>query len=182
MVAVNAAYWRDANHVPITYNGLDVRKQVTINGSSATVNVPLFTITGVVQVVALYGIVTTNLGTNHTAAYWRLQDQTAQVDITLNTGTTLSSAKAGSIIAKKGLAAAALTKVDSVAGAISEPTTLETTYFSPFVMAQKTTSIKTEIEYVYTTNQATVGVIEFHVGFIPLSSDGDISVSATAAY
>lgn len=148
---------------------------MALTGGNTTVATPLFHITGAVEVRGLWGVVTTDLGSNHTAAYWRLNDQTAQPAITLATGTTLSSIKAGSVIVKKGLATAALTKLDNAAGIVSEPTTLETVFFSPFVAVKKTAAT-TDIEYVYTTSSTpTSGAIQFFVRYIPLSSDGNIT-------
>lgn len=149
-----------------------VSKSLTLVASGETLAAPLFTLTGSVLVNRLWGVVTTDLGSNHTAAYWRLNDQTAQIALTLATGTTLSSIKAGSVIVKKGLVGAALTKLDNAAGAVSEPTTLETMFFSPIVLVKKTAAL-TQVEYVYTTNQSpTTGVIEFFASYMPLSSDG----------
>lgn len=149
-----------------------VTKSQTLSGSNTTVATALFRVTGTVLITQIYGEVTTALGTNNTAAYYRLNDQTAQVDITLNTGTTLSSAAAGSVIVKKGLAAAAVTLINNSAGRVSEPTTLETTYFSPFV-ATKKTAANTDIEFVYTTtNTPTTGAIMHFVEYEALSSDG----------
>lgn len=175
MPTVNSSFSRDNNRVPITTDGIILPSNIqTLTGSSATVAVPLFHIVGTVEIRGIWGIVTTDLGANHTAAYWRLNDQTAQVNITLNTGTTLSAVKAGSTIVKKGLAAAALVLLDNVAGRVSEPTTLETTYFSPFV-AMKKTAATTDIEYLYTTSETpTTGAIQFFVRFLPVSIDGTI--------
>jgi hypothetical protein len=176
MTTSAASFSRDANRVPITTDGLTLATVKSMTGSNATTAIPLFHITGSVEIRGLWGVITTDLGSAHTAAYWRLNDQTAQVAITLATGTTLSSKKAGSTIVKKGLAATALALVDNAAGAISEPTTLETTFFSPFV-AQKKTAAVTDIEYVYTTSQTpTTGAIQFFIRFIPLSADGNITV------
>jgi len=147
---------------------------LTTNGNNTTVNPPIFTIVGSVEITRLWGVVTTALGSNQTAAYWRLNDQTAQVNITLNTGTAISSAAAGSVIAKAGLAAAALVLINNSAGRVNEPTTLETTYFSPFV-ATKKTAATTQIEFVYsTTNTPTTGAIQFFCEWRPLSSDGNV--------
>jgi hypothetical protein len=147
----------------------------TLSANNTTAAVPIFRIIGAVDVVALWGVVTTALGSNNTAAYWRLNDQTAQVNITVSTGTTLSSAPAGSIIVKKDLAANALVLKSSAAGAISEPTTLETSFFSPFVLVKKS-SANTDIEFVYTTNQTpTSGVIQFFVEWRPLSEGASIN-------
>lgn len=173
-MSVNGSLWRDANHNPIQVGGVVTRTSKTLTGSSATVNVPIFGITGTVNVVGLYGVVTTDLGANNTAAFWRLNDQTAQANITLNTGTTLSAAKAGSVIVKKGLATAALTLLSNATGVVSEPTTLETSYFSPFV-ATKKTAATTNIEFTYTTTDApTSGVIQFFCIWLPVSADAAV--------
>ena len=176
MPTVNSSFSRDNNRVPITTDGITLPSNVqTLTGNNTTVNTPIFSITGTVEIRGLWAVVTTDLGANHTAAYWRLNDQTAQVNITLNTGTTLSAIKAGSAIVKKGLAAAALTKLDNAAGVISEPTTLETTFFSPF-LAVKKTGAATNIEYCYTTTDTpTSGALIHYVRFIPVSSDGTIT-------
>lgn len=174
-MSVSGSLWRDANHNPIQVGGVVTRTSKTLTGNATTVNVPIFSITGTVNVVGLYGVVTTDLGANNTAAYWRLNDQTAQPAITLATGTTLSGVKAGSVIVKKGLAAAALVLLDNSAGRVSEPTTLETTYFSPFV-ATKKTAAATNIEFTYTTTDApTSGVIQFFAVWLPVSADGQVT-------
>ena len=149
----------------------------TLTASNETAAVPLFRLTGSVEVRQLYGVVTTVLGANHTAAYFRLNDQTAQSDITLNTGTTMSSAAVGSLFVKKGLAAAAFTLLTSAQERVSEPTTLETPYFSPFVIVKKPAA-NTDIEYVYTTTtEPTTGAIQFFVRWLPLSAgSGLVSV------
>lgn len=147
---------------------------LTTNANNTTVNPPIFTITGAVEIQKIWGVVATALGSNQTAAYWRLNDQAAQVNITLNTGTAVSSAAAGSVIAKAGLAAAALVLINNSAGRVNEPTTLETTYFSPFTVVKKTAAT-TQIEYVYTTtNTPTTGAIQFFVQWVPISADGNV--------
>ena len=103
----------DDNGRTIDVGGLRSRAPLTLDASNETKTEPLFRITGSILVQKLYGVVKTVVGANHTAAYFRLNDQTAQSDITLNTGTTISSAAVGSILVKKGLAAAALTLLTS---------------------------------------------------------------------
>lgn len=176
MPTVNASFSRDNNRIPITTDGIIISNSITLSGSNTTVAVPLFHIVGTVEIRGIWGIVTTDLGANHTAAYWRINDQSAQANITLNTGTTLSAIKVGSTIVKKGLAAAALVKLDNATGVVSEPTTLETTYFSPFVAVKKTAAT-TDIEYVYTTTDTpTTGVIQFSCRFLPVSADGTLQI------
>lgn len=146
----------------------------TLVGNNATVAVPIFGITGSVEIKGIWGVVTTVLGANHTAAYWRLNDQTAQVSITASSGTALSAVAAGSTIVKKGVAATALTLLDNAAGRVSEPTTLETPYFSPFVVMKKTGAV-TNIEFVYsTTDQPHSGQITFFLRWVSLSADAAI--------
>lgn len=175
MPTLAASYWRDANRVPVTTDGLTVFTSQTFAGNNTTVVTPIFTITGVVEIRAIYGIVTTDLGVNHTAAAYRLNDQTAQVDITLSTGTTISAVKAGSAIVKKGVAGSAIALQNNSAGRVSEPTTLETMYFSPFAITKKTAAT-TQIEYVYATTDApTSGAMQHFVRWIPISIDGNVA-------
>lgn len=169
---------RDDNDSAISGFGVTLSNSKTLTGSNTTVAVPLFHVTGTVHVLALWGNITTALGSNNTAAYWRLNDQTTQSDITLSTGTTLSSAGAGSIIVKKDLAGAALTLLNNSQERVSEPTTLETLYFSPFVAVQKVGSVTTDIEFVYTTTETpTSGVINFNVLYYPLGSGSRLTIA-----
>lgn len=167
------AYPRDDNAVAITNGGLQTTTSKTFSANGATANIPIFSVIGTVQVTGIFAVVTTLLG-NHTAASWRINDQTAQVQITSVGGTTLTGIAVGSTIVKKGLAAVALTKLDNAAGVVSEPTTLETLYFSPFVVMQKT-GAATNIEYNYTTSDTpTTGAMQFFIQWLPVSSGSTI--------
>ena len=163
----------DSNGKPVYGDSpFKANKSLTINATNTTVNPPIFTITGSVMITRLWGEVTTDLGSNHTAAAWRINDQTAQVYLTAVGGTTLSSIKAGSIIIKDKLVAVALTKIDNAAGAVNESATAGVNIFSPVIVTKKTGAL-TQIEYKYTTNQSpTTGAIMFHVSYLPLSDDG----------
>jgi hypothetical protein len=176
MPRVSGSFWRDANSVPIADDGLTVSKSVTFTGNNTTVAVPIFRLTGSVEVRALYGVVTTALGSAHTVAFWRLNDQTAQSAITLATGTTLSSAPVGSVITRRSLVSVALTLVTSAAGGVSDPVAATApSYFMPFEITQKTGSVQTDIEYVYTTtNTPTTGAMTFYCRYIPLSVDAQL--------
>jgi len=159
----------DDNDKPVSGPGVFISNSKTLSANNTTANVPIFTVVGSVQILAIYGVVTTDLG-NNTAAYWRLNDGSNTPSITLSTGTTLSSVAAGSVIVKKGLAAAALTLLNNSASLVSEPTTLETSYFSPFVATQITAGT-TNIEFVYTaTDTPTTGVITFYCQYLPIGS------------
>jgi hypothetical protein len=172
---ITESYPRDANNVPITTDGLVSTNSQTLSGSNTTVNTALFRITGTIEVRGLWAVVTTVIGANHTGGLYRLNDQTAQVAITA-TGATLSGLAVGTTITKKGLAAAALTLLDNAAGRVSEPTTLETTYFSPFVVMKKT-GANTDIEYQYaTTDTPTSGVLKHFLRWLPLSQDANVVI------
>lgn len=165
----------DANYKPDTAHGALSTDSQTLTANNTTANVPIFTVTGTIEVLGLWGIVTTVLGANHTTAFWRMNDGTNTPAITLATGTTLSAANLGSIIAKKGLAAAALTLTQADQTRVSEPTTLETTYFSPFVINAKNTATS-NIEYSYaTTDTPTSGAIQFFLRWIPLSVNANVT-------
>ncbi len=176
MTQIAATFSRDGNGVPITTDGLTTFTSTTFVGSNATVNVALFRITGAIEVRALYGVVTTVIGVNHTAASYRLNDQGAQVYITAIGGVDISGLAAGTMIVKKGLKAAAISTLDNVAGVVSEPTTLETTFFSPFVLVKKTAA-NTDIEYHYaTTDTPTTGAMQHFIRWLPLSADANVTV------
>lgn len=167
---------RDGNFTPITQHGMQTIKDLTLSGNNATVAAPIFTVTGAVKLLALYGVVTTVLGANNTAAFWRLNDQSAQPAISLATGTTLSAAKVGSVIERGSVAGVALTLADAAAGRVIDPVAATAPdVFMPFAVVQKVGGILTQIEFVYsTTDTPTTGVIRFFAGWVPLSSDGNL--------
>jgi hypothetical protein len=157
--------------------GATIRTQnsKTFTGTGAVV-FPVFRITGCVRILKLGGTVTTLHG-NATAASFRLNDQTAVLPITSAAGTVMTAAPVGSTIAKLGLVAAALSLISSAAGALAEPTTLETLAFSEFLMQKKIPAANTDIEYVFTTtDNPTTGAILFWCEWQALSSDGAVSV------
>lgn len=175
MATISQTFWRDGNRVPITTDGIVTVDSQILVANNTTANVPLFTISGEVEVRGLWGVVTTALGSNQTAAYFRLNDSSAQSNITVNTGTTISSAGIGSLLVKKDLAAAALTLLTAAQERVSEPTTLETTFFSPFIAVAKN-GVTTNIEFVYsTTNTPTSGAIDFYLRWLPLSATANVT-------
>lgn len=169
------SFSRDGNFMPDAARGCLTITKKTLTGNNTTVNVPLFTVAGSIEVLGIWGVVTTVLGANNTAAYFRGNDATNTPAITLATGTTLSAANVGSTIAKKGLAAAALTLIKSDQFRISEPTTLETTFFSPFELTGLNGGTS-NIEFVYsTTDTPTSGAIEFFIRWVPLTEGAQVT-------
>lgn len=152
----------------------EVKKDLTLTGNNQTLSQAVFTVTGSVLILGIWGEVITLIGSNHTAGHLRLNDQTATVDVTLATGINLSALAVGTVVSKTGLAAAALTLDDNVAGAITEPATAGQAALSP-VMLIKKTAATTTLDYRYaTTNAPTTGAIRFHALFVPLSDDGNL--------
>lgn len=171
-MVTTASFFRDANRVPITTDGVLTTKTLTFSGDGAHTN-PIFTLTGGIEIRGLWGVITTDLGSNVTAAAWRINDQTAQVYLTAVGGTTLSSKKAGSMIVKKGLVATALSLVDNAAGAILEPGVVGTIDLTPVIILKKTAAV-TQVEFCYTTNNTSAGEIQFFVRWLPMTSDSDL--------
>jgi hypothetical protein len=166
---------RDANNVAVQRYGLMASKTVSFT-ADGTVVVPIFTVKGTVLVNGLYGIVTTAIGSNHTAAHWRVNDQTVATQvISLATGTTVSSLPAGTFLSRRSLVSVALVATTSAAATLSDPVAATAPdYFMPFTVTQKTAGVQTDIEYVYTTNNSSLGTIKFTVLFTPLSDDGSV--------
>lgn len=164
----------------IPYTGLKpltLSTTQTLSGNNTTVATPIFRVTGIVEVTALYGIVTTVLGSNNTAAHWRINDQTAQQVISLVTGTTLSSAPVGSLLSRHSLVTIALILSTSATGVVKDPVAATAKgMFMPFIVVQKTGGIQTDIEFVYTTtNTPTSGVIKWYLEYLPRSDDGAVA-------
>lgn len=175
MATIPATFWRDGNRIPITTDGVVSQDLQTLTGNNTTVVTPIFTITGAIEVRGLWAEVVTVLGANHTTAFFRLNDATNTPAITLATGTTLSAANVGSLIVKKGLAAAAVTLIQADQARVSEPTTLETTYFSPIVLNAKN-GVTTNIEYSYaTTDTPTSGQLRFYLRWLPLTRSATVT-------
>ena len=148
----------------------------TLVAANTTAAVPIFRISGMVNVKAIWGVVTTAIGSNHTGAYLRLNDQTSPKNITLNTGgATLSSLGVGSIVMKNDLATAVAQVHSSAAGVVDEPVYPGSTTDSEFHLVAKATA-NTDIEYVYTTtNNPTTGAIQFFIEYFPRSIGASVS-------
>jgi hypothetical protein len=145
----------------------------TLSANNTTASVNLFKITGDVLIHKLYGVVTTTIGSNHTAAHWRLEDGTNTPAITAATGTAISSAGVGSMLIKEALAATALTLDNSSATVIEESATLGAD-LAPFEVVQKLAT-NTFIVYRYTTtNTPTTGAIQFFCEWEPLSAGSSV--------
>lgn len=151
-------------------------KSMVLDGSNATDVTALFRVTGTVKIVALYGIVTTVLSSNVTAAHWRTNDQTATLPISAAAGTTLSSHAVGSLLTRKSLVSVALTADNASAAKVTDPVAATAPDVAmPFIVTQKTGGVNTDIEFVYTTtNTPASGAIKHYCIFEPITEDGDV--------
>lgn len=166
---------RDGNGVPDSSHGVLSTTKHNITGNNTTVHDPLFTVAGGIECLGIWGVVTVVLGANHTAGYLRVNDGTNTPAITVSTGVTLSTEAVGSLIVKKGLAAAALVAISSGASTVTEPTTLETTFFTPFVV-NSFNGTTSNIEYTYTTTDTpTSGQIQWFMRWLPLSINSQVT-------
>lgn len=145
----------------------------TLSANNTTANVPVFGVTGSIRVTKLYAVVTTVIGANHTSPKFRLNDQTAQIDITA-AGSALSAAPVGSIVFKNGEPGTALFVSPATAGVSGDNAALAP-LFQEFFVQQKQ-GAATNIEYRYSTTDApTSGVLQFFLEWEPLSADGAVT-------
>jgi hypothetical protein len=150
-----------------------VTKSITLVLNNTTGSVNLFTITGSVNIKKLYGIVTTAIGANHTNAFFRLNDSTTTVVLTLD-GATLNAFPVGSRIGRKGVAAAAAVATSAAVGAMIEPASAGIGLDTEMTLIKKATGVTT-IEYRYkTTDTPTTGAIKFYCEWHPHSDDGNV--------
>lgn len=152
------------------------KSSITLSVSNTTGSTVVFTIKGFVQILGIWGEVTTVISANHTKGHLRTNDQSATIDITESvTGTTLSALAVGTLIYKESLAASALQLKSNAAGCMEEPASAGQPAMSPFIVGKKTGAVTT-IDYRYTTTDApSSGVIQFNALWIPLSADGNLA-------
>jgi len=146
----------------------------TLNGNGAQ-NDNIFTITGAVEVVALWAECTeaTN-ATTCTTTYFDLYDGAAALEITDNGGTDCSAITVGSLIGKTAVATTALTKLANSAGVFLDGAANTATVFCPFAVVKKTGQT-TYIRFNFTGDASTDIDMTFNIRYIPLSSDGVIA-------
>lgn len=174
MSTINASFSRDNNRIPLTVDGIVTSDSQVLSGNNATIATPIFTITGSIECRGLWAIVTSTLGVNQTAAFWRLNDQSATTAITLATGTAISGAALGSSLLKKTTAATALTLLNASTGQFQETSAFQSE-LQPFIITAKN-GATTNIEFVYSTTDApTSGALQFFIRWLPLSVNASIT-------
>ena len=151
-------------------------KSITLAANNTTESIDVFQITGTVLFHGIWGVVTTAIGANHTAGHLRVDDGTAQTDVTESaTGATLSSFAVGSLVLKERLDDVALKVMNANAARYDEPLSTGTLHLQQFTIVQKEDT-GTHIEYRYTTTDTpTSGVILWTCQWEPLSIGGVVT-------
>ena len=146
-------------------------KTLTAQGGGAGKVVDLFTVTGTVEVTAIYGECTeaTNSTTLTNLLLHLFPAGGAGVDITA-TGTDCAGIAVGDII-RAVTSKATATQHLKVAGAV-----VDNTAWSPTVLMQKT-GVATTIQAEYTSDAATDVDIKWTIRYRPLSTDGAIAAA-----
>ncbi len=155
-------------------------KTTTFSASNTTASETIATLTGQVWVRALWGVVTTQIGVNHTGGYFELDDATNQVPVSTSIGgLTLSAYTVGSLVTRYGLVAntAVADKADEIR--ITDPATAGNSIFTDFVAVEKNGATNV-IQWTYTTTDTpTTGAIEWHVLYQPLTSSSSLTGTQT---
>lgn len=141
---------------------------------TGTVVVPVFRFTGVVRVYQFWGVITSKIGSDHDSAYIRLNDGSVIVNLSSSGGgrINLSNFAVGSFFEKVDLADQPLKGANASAAGFLEPAGGAGQEIStPFDVVSKNGGTTT-LEYVYTTNNASAGAIEFFVQFLPFTVSG----------
>jgi len=142
----------------------------TLTANNTTAHVALFQVSGVIRMVKLYGVVTTTLGANHTAAQFTIYDQTTRNPLTAASGApTASGYTPGSTVGALGLPSSAAI-FESAAAAFSGASSANQMVFQELIVGAKTGVVVSQIEYTYaTTDTPTSGAIQFFIQWEPLS-------------
>ena len=177
MALLETSNWREMNYVALQDMGALTVSSQTLNASNTTAVVPIFTVTGQVKVTRIYGIVTTTLVSNCTAAYWRLNDGSAQTNITASSGTNISTYTAGSFIGRTALVSTGIVGKISSQGNIQDPAAATSkSVFQPFIAGQAVGGATTNIEFVYTTTNTPIsGAIDFYLRWVPLAPNSYVT-------
>lgn len=151
-------------------------KSITLSGNNATVRHLLWTVTGIVEIGVLFGVVTTILSSNVTTCYWSEYDSTSDTIITSNTGVTMSSFDVNSMITKN------VSLTSSLADAQNGSTNPIAVDFGAGIgfpgrcQVQKKTGATTSVAWLYsTTNTPASGAIKFYAHWRPVSKDGNLA-------
>lgn len=142
------------DHLELAIGSL-VNKTITLNVNNNTQSLNCFQLTGTVEVLRLYGeITTTGTFTNCTNVFFELYDSTAFRDITKSgAGAVLSGMAVGTFIVKNAAKGTALVVANNATGIVTEGSTAK--IFEQFFLTQKI-SANTYIRFTYTSSDAPI--------------------------
>lgn len=152
----------------------EVSKTITFDESAGTWDKNLFVLTGVIAVYFMFGRVTQNLGSNHTAAQLQLYDGTTTVQVSSAAGLNASSYFAGAHVLRIFAATSALFGFSANSAPIGciVPTAAHKSQESALAANDAAT---TYLRYRFsTTNNPTTGAMEWTAYWYPLSPDGNL--------
>lgn len=152
-----------------------VTKVATLNLNNTTGSINLFQITGAVEIIKLFGVLTAKTTlTNCTNAYVDLYDSTTAVNISKATTLTLSGMTVGGIIYKNAVATSVLQLADANVGNIAEGA--QALSFYRFMAVQKS-GANTYIRFTYSTTDAPSNAqMTFYVEYRPLGTGTLVAV------
>lgn len=144
----------------------------TLTANAGDEDLLLFTVTGSVDILAIYGVVTSVLSAGLTGAYFNLWDGAAEVEITDNAGAVISSLPVGSVISKLDIATVVANVIDATNGMILEDATYKQLRkeFNITAKAGATTTIR----FTYSAAAVASGSIQFFIEYIPRSQGAKI--------
>lgn len=139
----------------------------TLTANAGDEDLSLFEVIGSVDILAIYGVVTSGLSAGLTVAYFNLWDGASEVEITDNAGSDISSLPVGSVISKLDVATAVVDVIDSTNGVVSEDATYKQLRkeFNVTAKAGATTTIR----FTYSAAGVASGSIQFFIEYIPRS-------------
>ena len=177
MSLLETSNWREMNFVAIKDMGALTVSSKSLTANNTTAVVPIFTVTGQVKVTRIYGIVTTTIVSNCTATHWRLNDGSVQTNITLSSGTNISTYTEGSFIGRIALAATAIGgKISSQCNIQDPAAATSKSVFQPFIAGQAVGGATTNIEFVYTTTDTPItGAIDFYLRWVPIAPNSYVT-------
>lgn len=166
------SYSEDTPLSNLVYSGGRItQKSVNLVNDGATTE-NLFTVTGAVRVLELYGVATAVVDADtFSGVKFELDDGTAQSDITA--AVDASSIVEGGLLLKQGNAAAALIFSNPTAGVVLNAASKWP--MEPCILVQKTGGVTTYIRIAYTGDADTDYTLNFTCRWSPISSDGAIA-------
>ena len=147
----------------IIYSASTITKDVTFSANASTYSTTLWTVTGRILVLDLFGVVTTAIGSNHTGGLFRAESG-AGVSSIHASSVTLSSLGVGVTVAKIEVASVALALLLKTAGTFNQRNPESV---SPFEVAPIGGETTVNIVYRHaTTNNPESGAMRFTLNYV----------------